>query len=143
MSGSEPTDTPAAAGASATVVRSLDHVYYWVADMDRAIAFYRDLLGLTMIRRDGASWAVFDIDGRTLAVHGAVDGRAFEPGGAAAVFGVDDLDVAVALLGERGVRFDHEGDVSGYARFAAFRDPDGNTLQLIEYARPAGEAPPS
>jgi predicted enzyme related to lactoylglutathione lyase len=110
--------------------------------MDRAIAFYRDLLGLTMVRRDGASWAVFDVDGRTLALHGAVEGRGFEPGGAAAVFGVDDLDVAVALLGERGVRFDHQGDVSGYARFATFHDPDGNTLQLIEYAGVAGGGRP-
>jgi catechol 2,3-dioxygenase-like lactoylglutathione lyase family enzyme len=108
--------------------------------MERAIAFYRDLLGLTMVRRDGASWAVFDVDGRTLALHGNVDGRPFEPGGAAAVFGVDDLDVAVALLGQLGVRFDHQGDVGGYARFVAFRDPDGNTLQLIEYAEGAGPA---
>jgi catechol 2,3-dioxygenase-like lactoylglutathione lyase family enzyme len=110
--------------------------------MDRAIAFYRDLLGLPMVRRDGGSWAVFDVDGRTLALHGAVDGRSFEPGGAAVVFGVDDLDVAVALLTERGVRFDHQGDVGGYARFAAFKDPDGNTLQLIEYAASAGEGRP-
>jgi hypothetical protein len=30
--------------------------------------------------------------------------------------------------------------VEGYARFASFRDPDGNTLQLIEYApRGVGE----
>jgi catechol 2,3-dioxygenase-like lactoylglutathione lyase family enzyme len=117
------------------VVRSLDHTYYWVKDMDRAVAFYRDVLALRLVRRDGGSWAEFDIAGSTLALHGAVDGRPVEPGGATAVFAVDDLDVAVARLGERGVAFDHQGGVGGYARFAAFRDPDGNTLQLIEYAR--------
>ena len=25
------------------------------------------------------------------------------------------------------------GEVPGFARFATFRDPDGNALQLIEY----------
>jgi predicted enzyme related to lactoylglutathione lyase len=30
----------------------------------------------------------------------------------------------------------HEGVVEGYARFASFHDPDGNTFQLIEYAGP-------
>jgi catechol 2,3-dioxygenase-like lactoylglutathione lyase family enzyme len=125
---------------SSPVVRTLDHVYYWVADMDRAVAFYRDTLGLRLVRQDGPSWAAFDVGGRTLALHGAVDGRALDPGGATAVLDVDDLDVAQAILAGRGVTFDHEGDVTGYARFASFRDPDGNTLQLIEYLGAAADA---
>jgi catechol 2,3-dioxygenase-like lactoylglutathione lyase family enzyme len=129
-----------AASGSSPVVRTLDHVYYWVSDMDRAVAFYRDILGLRLVRQDGPSWAAFDVGGRTLALHGAVDGRPPEPGGATAVFDVHDLDVAQALLAARGVAFDHEGDVPGYARFASFRDPDANTLQLIEYLRAAADA---
>jgi hypothetical protein len=38
------------------------------------------------------------------------------------------------------VEFGHEGDVSGYARFASFKDPDGNTVQIIEYGSPRGRA---
>jgi catechol 2,3-dioxygenase-like lactoylglutathione lyase family enzyme len=131
------TDAEAPASRQSAVVRSLDHVYYWVSDMDRAVSFYRDTLGLPLVRQDGPSWAAFDAGGMTLALHGNVDGRALEPGGATAVFDVEDLDVAQALLAARGVSFDHEGDVTGYARFASFRDPDGNTLQLIEYLRAA------
>jgi catechol 2,3-dioxygenase-like lactoylglutathione lyase family enzyme len=139
MTGSDPVRTadPAVGDGPAValepIVLSLDHVYYWVREMDRAVAFYRDVLALPLVRRDGASWAVFDVGGRSLALHGAVDGHAVEPGGATAVFEVEDLDVAEAILAGRGVRFAHQGEAAGFARFASFLDPDGNTLQLIEY----------
>ncbi len=120
-----------------SVVTGLDHVYYWTSDMDRSVAFFTDVLGLHLARRDGESWAEFDVPGRTFALHGAVEGHMPPPGGATAVFEVEDLDRAKALLGSRGVTFDHEGDVQGYARFASFRDPEGNTLQIIEYLRDA------
>ena len=121
-------------------VSRLDHVYYWVADMERAVAFYRDLLGLDLVRRDGDNWAVFDSGGRMFALHGAVEGRPISPGGATAVFAVADLDRTRSVLSERGVEFGHEGDVTGYARFASFKDPDGNTVQIIEYASQQGGA---
>jgi predicted enzyme related to lactoylglutathione lyase len=126
---------PGAGGARRPIVRSLDHVYYWTNDMGRAVAFYRDVLGLALVRQDGESWAVFDAGGRQFALHGSVDGKPIAPGGAAAVFQVDDLDSAKATLSSRGVSLSHEGDVAGYARFASFADPDGNTVQLIEYDR--------
>jgi predicted enzyme related to lactoylglutathione lyase len=102
--------------------------------MERAVAFYRDLLGLRLTRRDGDNWAEFDAGGR-FALHGA-EGEPVQPGGATAVFSVQDLDGAKLSLSEQGVPFDHEGDVKGYARFASFRDPDGNTFQLIQYLGP-------
>src|SRR6266487_5366703 len=105
------------------MVKQLDHVYYWTSDMDRAVAFYRDVLGLTLMRQDGPAWAVFDAGGRMFALHGAIEGRPVNPGGATAVFSVDDLDAAMARLGEQGVEFGHQGDVQGYARFASFADP--------------------
>lgn len=124
------------------VVDELDHVYYWTVDMDRAVAFYQEVLGLKLVRRDGGNWAVFDAGGRQFALHGAIEGHPVSPGGATAVFSVQDLDEARAMLADRGVEFGHEGDVQGYARFASFKDPDGNTVQLIEYARPQAESGP-
>lgn len=123
-------------------MNELDHVYYWTTDMERAVSFYRDVLGLRLARRDGESWAVFDAGGRMFALHGAIEGRPVRPGGATAVFSVDDLDAARAHLIDRGVEFGHEGDVQGYARFASFQDPDGNTVQIIEYARSRAEFHP-
>jgi catechol 2,3-dioxygenase-like lactoylglutathione lyase family enzyme len=118
------------------IVERLDLVFYWVTDMGRAVEFYRDVLGLSLVRRDENTWAEFDAGGRRFALHSSGEGQPLTPGGATAVFGVADLDWARAALAERGVRFGHEGAVEGFARFASFHDPDGNTVQLIEYDRP-------
>jgi catechol 2,3-dioxygenase-like lactoylglutathione lyase family enzyme len=115
----------------------LDHVYYWTSDMDRGVTFYRDVLGLPLVRRDGGEWALFDTGPVRFALHGAIQGRPVERGGATAVFRVDDLDAARRTLETRGAAFDeHVGEVQGFARFASFRDPDGNVVQLIEYRGP-------
>jgi catechol 2,3-dioxygenase-like lactoylglutathione lyase family enzyme len=124
--------------ATGEIVRRLDLVFYWVSDLDRAVSFYSDVLGLSIARRDGNNWAEFDAGGRRFALHSAAPGQTVAPGGAAAVFTVGDLDEAKAALAPRGVLPDHEGDVSSYARFASFRDPDGNVFQLIEYAEAPG-----
>ena len=124
------------------LVEQLDLVYYWTADMNRAIAFYSDVLGLTLIRRDGDAWAQFDAGGRRFALHGAGEGQAVSAGGATAVFAVNDLDRAKAALTDRGVGIVHAGDVEGYARFLSIQDPDGNTVELIEYARSQAESGP-
>ena len=110
----------------------LDLVFYWVADLDRAVAFYRDLLGLPLMRRDGERWAEFDAGGRRFALHSAED-QPPSTSGATAVFSVGDLDLARVTLSAHGLSATSEGDVQGYARFATFLDPDGNTFQLIEY----------
>jgi catechol 2,3-dioxygenase-like lactoylglutathione lyase family enzyme len=118
------------------VVDRLDLVFYWVSDMDRAVSFYRDVLGLQLLRQDSATWAEFDAGGRRFALHSAGEGQPVGGGGATAVFAVGDLNRAKSELAARGVTFTHEGDVEGYARFASFLDPDGNSVQLIEYSSP-------
>ncbi|MEX2274231.1 MAG: VOC family protein [Actinomycetota bacterium] len=117
------------------MIVGLDHVYYWTADMDVAVVFYRDVLGLELRRRDGDAWAEFEAGDVRFALHG---GRgAGIPTGGTAVFRVEDLDVARFTVEERGVRVEGTGEVEGLARFVTLRDPDGNVLQLIEYRRDA------
>lgn len=119
-------------------MRALDHVWFWVEDMGRALEFYEGTIGLTLLRRDGDDWAELDAGTVRLGLHGAGDRREPSRGGTV-VLRVDDLDLARAALEERGVRFDGQpGEVEGRARFASFEDPDGNRLQLIEYV--GGEA---
>ncbi len=112
----------------------LDQVWFWVRDMDRAVAFYERRVGLQLLRRDGDEWAEFDAGGPRLALHGTgAREREVPPGGTAALR-VGDLDLARVALEERGIVFDERvGEVPGRARFASFSDPDGNRLQIIEY----------
>jgi predicted enzyme related to lactoylglutathione lyase len=114
----------------------VDHVWFWVRDLERSVAFYRDALGLSLRSRHEDTWAEFDAGGIRIGLHGARDHDVSR--GGTAVFRVEDLDLAKASLEERGVVFDgHVGEVPGTARYASFADPDGNAMQLIEYA--AGE----
>lgn len=114
---------------------TLDHVYYMVQDMDRAVRFYQEVLGLPLLRRDDSFWAELDGGPIRLALHGTRDGAAVEPGGAVAAFRVEDLDSTTVALKEQGVELAHQGEVEGHGRFALFPDPDGNLIEIIEYAR--------
>jgi catechol 2,3-dioxygenase-like lactoylglutathione lyase family enzyme len=114
------------------MIGPLDHVYYWTRDMDAAVAFYEDVVGLALVRRDGNEWAEFEAGPVRLALHGSETAVA----SGTAVFRVEDLDRARWTLEERGAAFDeYVGEVEGLARFATFRDPDGNPVQIIEYRR--------
>ena len=117
------------------IVKGLDHVYYWTRDMDKAVAFYRDVLGLSLSRQDGGNWVEFEAGPVRFALHAVVEGHPVQPGGGTAVFEVEDIDEARRALESRGVKFGHSAEVGEYARYATFEDPDGNTIQIIEYAR--------
>jgi catechol 2,3-dioxygenase-like lactoylglutathione lyase family enzyme len=109
-----------------------DHVYYWTRDLERAVAFYTDVVGLPLVRRSGDEWAELDAGTIRIALHGT--DLADPPASGTVVLRVPDLDAARWTLTERGAVFDeHVGEVEGYARFAMFRDPDGNPVQIIEY----------
>jgi catechol 2,3-dioxygenase-like lactoylglutathione lyase family enzyme len=114
-------------------VSHIDTVFLWVCDLDRAVAWYRDRLGIEPGRRYGA-WQSMTLEGETVfALH---QGR----GGHAAVnavvgFRVDDLDGAIATLAASGIEpVDADITDTGYKRFTTFSDPDGNHIQLVELA---------
>jgi catechol 2,3-dioxygenase-like lactoylglutathione lyase family enzyme len=116
------------------MIGSLDHIYYWTRDMDRAVAFYTHVVGLPLVRREGSEWAELDAGSARFALHHTKDETAASSG--TVVLRVDDLDEARWILEARGAAFDaFVGEVAGYARFATFHDPDGNPVQIIEYAR--------
>src|SRR3954463_7037381 len=124
------TDLTVRPGSIGVVI--VDHVYYWTRDMGRALAFYTDVVGLALLRRDGDEWAELDGGPVKIALHGTEDEP---PASGTVVLKVDNLDETRWTLEQRGAVFDtYVGEVEGYARFATFRDPDGNPVQIIEYA---------
>jgi predicted enzyme related to lactoylglutathione lyase len=121
------------------MIGPLDRIYYWTRDLDEAVAFYRDVVGLELVDRRGDGWAEFEAGPVRFALHGAgVAGIQEVPVSGTIVLRVDDLDAARWTLRERGATFDEaDAEVTGFARFATFRDPDGNPIQIIEYLREA------
>ncbi len=104
-----------------------------VTDVDRAVAFYRDALGMRFLYAF-PGMGFFDLDGvRLMLVE--PEGRAF--GGESAIYyRVDDIGEAVKILESRGVTFDDQPHVvhrdPAYDLWMAFfRDPDGNVLALM------------
>ena len=107
-----------------------------VLDIDRAVAFYRDVLGMTLLFEvPEQGLAFFDCGGVRLYLGG---GDSTEQTSTAAVYySVDGLDDVHRRLVERGVRFDIEPAtvyrlerVEG--RMAFFTDSEGNTVALME-----------
>lgn len=113
-------------------------------DLDRAIGFYRDVLGLRLIARFG-DLAFFDLDGlRLLLEPGEEDAT-----GRVLYFAVGDTRAARRELEGRGVAFEDEphiifSDAQGTFGAAGedewmtfFRDSEGNLLALSSRERPA------
>lgn len=104
------------------------------ADLDRSIAWYRDVLGFELLYRvDEIAWAELasPVTGVTVGL-GQVEAVAPE-GGATLTWGVTDVDAARARLEASNVRFDGETmTVPEMVKLATFFDPDGNTHMLAQ-----------
>ncbi len=106
-------------------IRGMDLAAYLVRDPQGAIAFYRDVLGLTPTAVDpqgrGAEFTL--ADGSTFGVW-RPDADADAKGGAV-MFAVADVNAAIARLRERGAEISEP--MESPVCFMAFgRDPEGN-----------------
>lgn len=110
-------------------------VWVPVTDMDRAVAFYRDTLGLEVSMQQ-ADWSEIDANGLKLGLNAREGASKSADGGAVVTFQPDSsIDDEVQELRGKGVEFaggisDHE-----WGRIAPFKDSEGNDLQL--YSPPA------
>ncbi len=104
-----------------------------VTDMDRAVTFYTQTLGLKLAYRNGGHWAAIELGkGLTIGLHPT--GSPTHPPAAPAI-GLElsgAIEDAVRTLEERGVRFSGPIDDSKAGKFVRFHDPDGYTLYLAE-----------
>jgi predicted enzyme related to lactoylglutathione lyase len=120
------------------MIRGIQDVYYNVSDMARAVAFYRDLLGLVVTQED-TYFTAFDAGGVRFALHwtGGIAVPAIPRdahgahAGATVTFAVADAAAARDLLSAAWVK------VTGYTenpwgKIVTFEDPDGNVVKLME-----------
>ena len=110
-------------------------VTLYVRDMDRAVRFYVETLGMKLVEEAGEAWAVIDagegfrIGLALLAATAKVEGRgAFTP--SVRLLPKVPIGEAVAIFENRGVRFDVKEE--GASTLAHFRDPDDNLLCLVQ-----------
>ena len=128
---------------------SLQHIqsvwgpYYYVHDLDRAIAFYTKRLGFALKQRMGDQWAEVKLGSSVIGLH-ATDASAKRgsgptvparaPGeGATVSLVVEDLAAFVEKLKIQGVVMSAEGITKGGGgQWTEFQDSEGNWLHLIQ-----------
>jgi catechol 2,3-dioxygenase-like lactoylglutathione lyase family enzyme len=111
------------------------NVTLMVADMDRAVRFYTEGLGLELGYRAGNEWAQVSGPGLTIGLHPAGDHFSHQqaPDGRISIgFQVPKVDEAITQLRDRGVEITAEIRDGGVDRIVNFVDPDGTPLYLIE-----------
>jgi methylmalonyl-CoA/ethylmalonyl-CoA epimerase len=109
-----------------------------VQDLSRAVAFYRDVVGLKQIPIPAPTLAFFDCNGIRLML--SLPEVGFERVGSVIYFRVADIELAYRELQSRGAVFMGEphliAKMPDYELWMAFfRDPDGNPLALMSEKR--------
>ncbi|HJV62663.1 MAG TPA: VOC family protein [Albitalea sp.] len=129
----------------AFAIQHLDHLVLRVLDAERMLAFYRDVLGCALERRDDRIGLIQLRAGRSLIDLVPIDGRLGRAGGAAPgregrnldhfclrIEPFDDAALRAHLgahqveVGESGSRYGADGE--GPSIY--LRDPEGNTIEL-------------
>jgi catechol 2,3-dioxygenase-like lactoylglutathione lyase family enzyme len=128
-------------------LKQLGQIAQPVADIERAVAFYRDVLGATHITTfNPPGLAFFDFAGVRLMLDAIGELKGI---GAPLYFRVDDIHGACAALEANGVTIDaaphmiNRDDAGVFGRggmetwMAFFKDPDGNVLSVMGEVGPA------
>lgn len=100
-----------------------------ITEMERAIGFYVDIIGLKLLNRYGDNYAELDANGFMIALHPKVK-NVIVGNNMSIGLGVFNFDQTIENLQEEGIQFTLEK--GGYIRLAHFKDPDGNHLFLAE-----------
>ena len=113
----------------------LTYAIKYVADMDKAVAFHRDTLGLPL-KFQSPEWSEFATGDTTLALHSATPEKA--AGSVELGFASDDLGGFYAQRDSLGVDFTRPPTEMHGMHIAQVRDPDGADTS-ISGSMPPGE----
>lgn len=128
----------------------LSYVGIHVRDIDRSIAFYRDLMGMRLLRRSlvpetGGEWAELASPGspHILELNWYPEGSQFFAGPYRSgdeldhiAFEVEDVERAYRELIAHGARSGHAPFLEGGTLLAFVQDPDGIWIELMGPAAP-------
>ena len=111
----------------------------FVSNMDVAVQFYTQVLGLTLSNRFGDSWATVEAGkGLTIGLHPASPKYPAPGTKGAMMLGLeidDPIDDVVARLKQQGVRMTGSITRDEPGNFVHLEDPDGNEIYLWEMDR--------
>jgi catechol 2,3-dioxygenase-like lactoylglutathione lyase family enzyme len=114
------------------------NVTIYVTNMDRAVRFYTETLGLKLAYRFGDHWASVECGkGLTIGLHPTAEPAAepVVPSKARTAIGLElegTMEEAMKRLSAKGVEFEGLINEGKAGRFNHFHDPDGNLLYLAE-----------
>lgn len=118
------------------VVGPVGQIHISCTDLDRAIEFYRDVLGVPMLFRVPGQEMAFFQSGDVRLYLGVPETEAYRSQ-VMIYFTVDDIDAEFARLAERGVKvaepphlIHRDGVTELWMAF--FSDPDGQNLALMQ-----------
>ena len=114
---------------------SSGNVTVYVSNMDAAVHFYSEVLGLKLAYRFGDNWASVEAGpGLTIGLHPASSQSPAGRKGSMAI-GLElngSIHEAVKTLEAKGVKFQGPVNEDKAGSFVGFEDPDGNQLYLAE-----------
>jgi predicted enzyme related to lactoylglutathione lyase len=118
---------------AAPLASRIDVVYLYVRDLDRSVAFYRDVLGIPLERAvHDPDWAEARFaDGVRFALHATTTPSELGSGTLRIDFEVADIDQAAARLRQAGAEVG-EIEREDWGAACEFVDPDGYRLQLFQ-----------
>jgi len=105
-----------------------------VTDLDRSIAWYRDMLGFELLYRlEHIAWCELKTGVERVNIGLSEVEEAGGKGGATLTFGVTDIEAAKAELDRHGIRQDGPiRDIPDMVRLLTFYDPDDNALMFYQ-----------
>jgi predicted enzyme related to lactoylglutathione lyase len=106
-------------------------VWVPVSDMQRAVGFYSDTLGLK-INQTQDDWSDLEANGLRIGLNASEDVGSSDGGAVISFQPEGGIDGAVEELKERGVEFVDGVSDHPWGRIAPFKDSEGNDLQLYE-----------
>jgi len=109
-----------------------------VKDMDKAIAWYEEVLGFQVLYRlQDMKWCEMRAVAENITVGIGQSEEETPKGGCVPVWGVKDIAASRQWLESRDVRFDGPTrEVAGMVKLATFYDPDGNCWMLAQSLQP-------